>query len=385
MSDRLYFSVPDECDNMLAQRFLRDKCGLSARIITRLKREKDGILMDGKILRTIDCVQSGKTVSIAIPDEKCEIEPTKGTLDIRYEDEHFLVVNKPHSMPVHPVKQHQSDTLANIVSYYCSQNGKPFVFRAINRLDKDTSGLVLITKNRFTANAVKNKTHKVYYALCEGEINIEGVVDKPMDLRDDSKMVRIVRDDGMKAVTHYKPLVATKDIYVTLGSPWVPTDIIDDFIEHLLGDWRRYWYSIDNEEDFNTKHDELTGTWEIPFKSRYNHDVKVTRTYGTDRINALYILERTLNMKSVAVTDEVVCKTNSSGKKRVINRSETILAIEKQNKMIKMFQKWIWEDERRKERLEMIFENNFSCVRKRIFDGSFLRFPEIVPCIKAHF
>ena len=103
------------------------------------------------------------------------------------------------------------------------------------------------------------------------------------------------------------------------------------------------------------------------------------------RINALYILERTLNMKSVAVTDEVVCKTNSSGKKRVINRSETILAIEKQNKMIKMFQKWIWEDERRKERLEMIFENNFSCVRKRIFDGSFLRFPEIVPCIKAHF
>ena len=210
MSDRLYFSVPDECDNMLAQRFLRDKCGLSARIITRLKREKDGILMDGKILRTIDCVQSGKTVSIAIPDEKCEIEPTKGTLDIRYEDEHFLVVNKPHSMPVHPVKQHQSDTLANIVSYYCSQNGKPFVFRAINRLDKDTSGLVLIAKNRFTANAVKNKTHKVYYALCEGEIYIEGVVDKPMDLRDDSKMVRIVRDDGMKAVTHYKPLVATK-------------------------------------------------------------------------------------------------------------------------------------------------------------------------------
>lgn len=62
MSDRLYFPVPDECDNMLAQRFLRDKCGLSARIITRLKREKDGILMDGKILRTIDCVQSGKTV-----------------------------------------------------------------------------------------------------------------------------------------------------------------------------------------------------------------------------------------------------------------------------------------------------------------------------------
>lgn len=78
-----------------------------------------------------------------------------------------------------------------------------------------------LPKNRFTANAVKNKTHKVYYALCEGEINIEGIVDKPMDLRDDSKMVRIVRDDGMKAVTHYKPLVATKDF--TLLELWLET------------------------------------------------------------------------------------------------------------------------------------------------------------------
>lgn len=191
--------------------------------------------------------------------------------------------------------------------------------------------------------------------------------------------------DNIKAIEKVlPPTVATKDIYVTLGSPWVPADIIDDFIEYLLGDWCRHWYSINDEEDFHTKHDELTGTWEIPFKSRYNHDVKVTRTYGTDRINALHILERTLNMKSVAVTDEVVCNTNSSGKKRVINQSETILAIEKQNKMIKAFQKWVWEDERRKERLEMIFENNFSCVRRRIFDGSFLRFPDMSPAINLY-
>lgn len=180
------------------------------------------------------------------------------------------------------------------------------------------------------------------------------------------------------------PTVAAKDIYVTLGSPWVPADIIDDFIEYLLGDWRRHWYSINDEVNFHTKHDELTATWEIPFKSRYKHDVKVTRTYGTDRINALHILERTLNMKSVAVTDEVVCNTNSSGKKRVVNQAETILAIEKQNKMIKAFRKWVWEDEIRKERLEKIFENKFSCVRRRIFDGSFLRFPDMSPAINLY-
>lgn len=195
--------------------------------------------------------------------------------------------------------------------------------------------------------------------------------------------------DNIKAIEKVlPPTVATKDIYVTLGSPWVPADIIDDFIIHLFGSSERYPVYDGNRilvlESYKTLHDEITGTWEIPFKNRYKHDVKVTRAYGTDRINALQILERTLNMKSVAITDEVVCGTNSSGKKRVINQSETILAIEKQNKMIKAFQKWVWEDERRKERLEMIFENNFSCVRRRIFDGSFLRFPDMSPAINLY-
>ncbi len=180
------------------------------------------------------------------------------------------------------------------------------------------------------------------------------------------------------------PAVATKDIYVTLGSPWVPTDVIDDFMEYLLGDWRRHWYHIDDESDFHTKHDEWTGTWEIPFKSRYGHDVKVTRTYGTEKINALHILERTLNMKSVAVTDEVRCPTNASGKKRVVNKEETVLAIEKQQKMIAAFQRWVWKDEKRKERLETIFENNFSCVRRRVFNGSFLNFPTMSPDVQLY-
>ena len=89
-------------------------------------------------------------------------------------------------------------------------------------------------------------------------------------------------------------------------------------------------------------------------------------------------------MKSVAVTDEVQCATNASGKKRVINKDETVLAIEKQQKMIAEFQKWVWKDEKRKERLETIFENNFSCVRRRIFDGSFLDFPTMSPEVQLY-
>lgn len=186
-------------------------------------------------------------------------------------------------------------------------------------------------------------------------------------------------EDNIRALDKILPdTVATKDIYITLGSPWVPIDIIDDFITHIL--------NLKNNSYSETKHDELTGTWEIPHKSdyRYRCSVAATHTYGTSRMPALYILERTLNMKTVAITDEVICHTNASGKKRVINKSETVLALEKQQKMIKAFQRWVWKDEKRKKRLEIIFENNFSCVRRRIFDGSFLNFPTMSPSVNLY-
>lgn len=177
------------------------------------------------------------------------------------------------------------------------------------------------------------------------------------------------------------PTVATNDIYITLGSPWVPADIIDDFILHLFGDPFKHGWSCYNQdvimESWKTIHDEITGTWEIPCKSRYNHSVSVSNTYGTDKLEALHILEKTLNMQTIAVKDKICCVTNASGVKRVINKAETAAAIEKQQKLIKEFQKWVWEDDARKERLERIFENNFSCIRRRIFDGSFLRFPDM--------
>lgn len=189
--------------------------------------------------------------------------------------------------------------------------------------------------------------------------------------------------DNVKAIESVlPPTVATEDIYITLGSPWVPSDIIDDFIEHLFGGYATYWGDSKRTREYlSVKHDELTGTWEIPQKTRYQHGVTDTEAYGTSRLEALYILEKTLNMKTVAVKDEVKCPTNASGVKRVINKEETLLALEKQQKMIKEFQDWVWKDEERKERLERIFENKYSCVRRRIFDGSFLTFPDLSPNI----
>lgn len=189
--------------------------------------------------------------------------------------------------------------------------------------------------------------------------------------------------DNVKAIESVlPPTVATEDIYITLGSPWVPSDIIDDFIEHLFGGYTTYWVDSKRTREYlSVKHDELTGTWEVPQKTRYQHGVTDTEAYGTSRLEALYILEKTLNMKTVAVKDEVKCPTNASGVKRVINKEETLLVLEKQQKMIKEFQNWVWKDEERKERLERIFENKYSCVRRRIFDGSFLTFPDLSPNI----
>ena len=177
MAEVLRFTVPPDCGGMNAKWFLKSRCGLSTRMITRLKREKDGIMMNGKILRTVDPVEAGAELLIHLPQEENSfLEPVEGELDILFEDSHLLVINKPPFMPVHPVKQHRTDTLANRVAWYAAQKGEPFIFRAHNRLDRNTSGLVLLAKDKFTVNALKGQVHKVYFALVHGKMEGSGTV-----------------------------------------------------------------------------------------------------------------------------------------------------------------------------------------------------------------
>lgn len=211
MAEQLTFLVTEEYNKVNALTFLKAKCKLSSRMITRLKREKNGILMDGKLLRTIDLVEKGKIVVINLPDESSQITPVKGELKIAYEDEYLLIVDKPPLMPVHPVKQHQNDTLANIVTFYQQNKGENYVFRAINRLDRDTSGLVLITKDRYCANKLKTGIHKEYYALCHGKIESNGTICAPIGLLEDSKMVRHVLTEGTPAITHYEVISSCEE------------------------------------------------------------------------------------------------------------------------------------------------------------------------------
>ena len=200
------FTVGADDDGMMLRTFLRRQCGLSARSLTVIKYDGGSISCAGNELRARDVLRAGMRIAVRLPQESCEVTPVEGALDILYEDERLLIVNKPAAMPVHPTKVHQLDTLANLVSCYQQQRGEAYIFRALNRLDMDTSGCVLIAKDRITYALVQPTVKKVYAAVCEGILFEGGVIDKPITLAPDSKIKRCISENGALAVTHYEPV-----------------------------------------------------------------------------------------------------------------------------------------------------------------------------------
>ncbi len=203
---RFTFIVEHENDGQNVKTFLRRNCGLTARSMTVLKKSGMGITRGGDLLKAHDILYAGDRIEIRLPEEQSEIEPVDGMPPILFEDDRLLAVDKPASMPVHPVKDHQLDTLANRVSAYQQSRGESYIFRALNRLDKDTSGIVLIAKDRISYSLIKPTVEKVYFAVCEGIIEEAGTINEPIALAHDSKIKRCVSADGDSAVTHYTPI-----------------------------------------------------------------------------------------------------------------------------------------------------------------------------------
>ncbi len=176
---------------------------------------------------------------------------------------------------------------------------------------------------------------------------------------------------NLRAIKRVMPnAVSIDNIYIKLGTPWIPEKMIEDFIRYIL-DIRAKDFVI---------HDEKIGSWEIESKATLIYNASRTRaylTYGTNRISALRIIEKILNNQNVVICDEVPCKTNKSGKAKVINKKETLLALEKASQIKQAFDGWLKGDSARISKLEKIYQEKFGCIRRRIFDGSFLTFPNI--------
>lgn len=205
-SKKLVFIVPNECDGTTAKVFLRKHCMASARMIARLKREKCGILRNGEKLRTVDILNAGDCVELNLPKDNSNIKPVEGKLTILYEDAYIIVLNKQTDTPVHPTKIYQENTLANYLAFRQKQRGESYTFRAVNRLDKDTSGIVVVAKDAYTASFLFGNLKKTYIAVCEGVINEPGTIRKPIVLLEGHSVQRTVSEEGVPSITHYNPI-----------------------------------------------------------------------------------------------------------------------------------------------------------------------------------
>lgn len=199
----IIFKIDDKNSGLMIRDFLRN-FGVSSALLTKLKQDENGIKLNGKFAKAIEVLKSGDNLTVNIKNsgkmpEKFECEDVK----VAYNDEDILVLNKPPLMPVHESRNHRGDTLANVAACYMESD---CAFRAVYRLDRDTSGLVLIAKNELAASKLAGKIKKDYYAVVSGKFDGEGTIDLPIRRVQESIIERGVFDDGERAVTHYEAI-----------------------------------------------------------------------------------------------------------------------------------------------------------------------------------
>lgn len=165
-----------------------------------------GITANGQHIRTIDTLHAGDVVALNIPDDAKPAEAVDLHINIVYEDDDIAVLEKPADMAVHPSHNHQGDTLANAFAAHTARTGSAATFRPINRLDRDTTGLVVVCKHSHAANQLHGHLEKVYYAVCEGELSGSGTIDQPIRRVEGAGIRREVGEGGQRCITHWEAL-----------------------------------------------------------------------------------------------------------------------------------------------------------------------------------
>lgn len=206
------YHIDARADGLRTEQFLRRR-GYSCQNLTQLKKMPESILINGvwSYMRTPLSAGDTLTVHIRETESSPNIPPVDLPLCIVYEDEDIIVVNKPAGMPVHPSLNNYRNSLANALMYYYQQQGKPFIFRCTNRLDRDTSGLTVIAKHMvsssiLSAMTARHKIRREYLAIVRGHVTPpSGTIDAPIG-RAGTPLIerRIDFEHGERAVTHYR-------------------------------------------------------------------------------------------------------------------------------------------------------------------------------------
>jgi len=203
--------IDQPLDGRKIRYILRNHLGFSAALTKRLKDTEDGILLNGSSAQTDRQVHTGDVLVLTLRDDNsAHIEPRELPLDILYEDEDIIAVNKPPGMPSHPSQNHHHDTLANGLMYYF--RNRSFTVRVITRLDRETSGVVLVAKHSLAAQRLSDamqaqKIDKEYIAAVNGKPNPErGRISAPIARQEGSVILRCVARNGKEAVTDYETI-----------------------------------------------------------------------------------------------------------------------------------------------------------------------------------
>ena len=195
---------------------LRGPLALSGTAVRRARRLEDGILLDGVQVTVGDRVRAGQVLSVVVGDTAVSgaVVPAPGPLDIVYQDQDVLVLNKAPGVAVHPGPGHRFDTIGNFLMDYYRKQGILADFHPVHRLDRGTSGLLLVALHGHAQEVLKLQLHtpsfrRVYLAVCEGVPDPPyGVIDAPIGRLEGSVLARAVRPGGQRAVTHYRTLRA---------------------------------------------------------------------------------------------------------------------------------------------------------------------------------
>ena len=197
---------------------LKAEFSMSDRLLLKLKK-LDKIYLNGNVTSVNHPVLENNLIECYLDyeEDNSNIVPTEMPLNIIYEDEAYIVVNKPAGIPVHPSMDHYTDSLSNGIAFYFNQIGLKKKIRPVNRLDKDTSGIVIFAKNEYIQECLvrqmKSKEFiKKYIAVVNGNLdNLEGTINAPIVRKEGSIIERCVSETGDIAITHYKVLKRKTD------------------------------------------------------------------------------------------------------------------------------------------------------------------------------
>ncbi len=208
----LDYVITEEYEGLKISQFL-SRQGFSLQNMTLLKKMPENTLLNGKFVHLKEKVTAGDHLRIHIQEQQSskKIPPVKLPLDIIYEDQDLMVINKPAGMPIHPSQNNYENSMANALAWYFKEKGQAFVFRCANRLDRDTSGLTIVSKHMFSGNIIstmtaKREIHREYLAICRGSVEPKkGIIDAPLERKGTSIIEREVNfKTGERAVTHYQ-------------------------------------------------------------------------------------------------------------------------------------------------------------------------------------